>query len=49
MDAKPDLERIETISSRGVILCKIIRDDPAPLRTTFYTPDDAGLQVGKIV
>jgi len=39
----------ETIQKNGKVLCIIIRAFPAPEATTFYTPNDLNLQVGKIV
>jgi hypothetical protein len=40
---------VETIEHAGAVLCVIIRAAPPPTKTTFYTPDHANLQVGKIV
>ena len=41
---------IETITaSDGVVLAYIARGGPAPERTTFYTPDSANIQVGRVV
>jgi hypothetical protein len=42
-------ETSESILHEGKILCVIVRADPAPEKTTFYTPNDFTLQVGKIV
>jgi hypothetical protein len=39
----------ETISHRGRIMCMIVRTEPVPEHTTFYTPNQFNLQVGKIV
>jgi len=40
---------VETIKHDGNVLCIIIRARPLPAATTFYTPDEFNLQVGKIV
>jgi hypothetical protein len=45
----PSACRSETIAHGGKTLCIIVRAEPAPGKTTFYTPDDFDLQVGKIV
>jgi hypothetical protein len=40
---------IETIAHNGVTLAYLLRCDPPPERTTFWTPDSATLQVGHVV
>ena len=40
---------IETIMHNGVTLCIVVRAKPLPEATTFYTPSEFNLQVGKIV
>jgi hypothetical protein len=40
---------IETIASGGVTLAYIARGGPPPSETTFFTPDDCPLQVGRVV
>jgi hypothetical protein len=40
---------VETITHDGAVLCTIIRAEPLPEVTTFYTPNEFNLQVGKIV
>lgn len=42
-------EDTETITHAGQVLCIIVRANPLPKTTTFYTPDAFNLQVGKIV
>ena len=42
-------DSVETIAHLGKTLCIIIRARPVPNATTFYTPNDFNLQVGKIV
>jgi quercetin dioxygenase-like cupin family protein len=42
-------ERTETIAHNGVTLCIIVRANPEPTATTFYTPNDFNLQCGNIV
>lgn len=49
MRARAHPERVETISHEGRTLCLIVRAEPAPEETVFYTPADFNLQVGKIV
>lgn len=52
MEAKrshPPASPSETITHGGKTLCIIVRARPIPQETTFYTPDDFDLQVGKIV
>jgi quercetin dioxygenase-like cupin family protein len=39
----------EVISHQGQMLCVIVRGNPLPDKTTFYTADEVNLQVGKIV
>jgi quercetin dioxygenase-like cupin family protein len=39
----------EAILDGSKLLCLIIRAEPTPGRTTFYTSPDSNLQVGKIV
>jgi hypothetical protein len=46
---EPYLDQTEMISRRGKVMCMIVRAEPMPGRTTFYTPDDFNLQVGKVV
>jgi len=41
--------RSETITHAGRLICLIVRAQAAPRETTFYTPDDFELQVGRIV
>jgi hypothetical protein len=41
--------RSETITHAGRTVCIIVRTQAAPRETTFYTPDDFELQVGRIV
>jgi quercetin dioxygenase-like cupin family protein len=41
--------RTEAISHRGKVVCMIVRAEPVPDETTFYTPHHCNLQVGKIV
>jgi hypothetical protein len=45
----PSVPRSETIAHAGETVCIIVRARAAPRETTFYTPDDLELQVGKIV
>jgi hypothetical protein len=40
--------RIETIGRSGKVICMIVRGEPAPTKTEFYTPNDFTLQVGHI-
>jgi quercetin dioxygenase-like cupin family protein len=40
---------IETISSDGVVLAYLARAGGPPTRTTFLTPDECNLQVGRVV
>jgi hypothetical protein len=40
---------IEPISHNGVVLAYLLRYGELPERTTFWTPDDAKLQVGHVV
>ena len=42
-------DRTEVISRQGKTLCMIIRAESSVNATTFYTPSDFNLQVGKIV
>src|ERR1700731_192883 len=42
-------DQTETIAYEGRTLCIIVRAEPAPHSTKFYTPTDFNLQVGKIV
>ena len=39
----------ETILHQGKVVCMIVRAEPTPSETTFYTPDHLNIQVGKIV
>jgi len=41
--------RFETVTQAGRPICIIVRAHAAPRETTFYTPNDFELQVGKIV
>ncbi len=41
--------RTEAVSHRGRVVCMIVRAEPAPDETTFYTPYHFNVQVGKIV
>lgn len=45
----PAPERVETVTHRGSVVCVLIRSEPVPENTRFYTPSDLPLQVGKIV
>jgi quercetin dioxygenase-like cupin family protein len=40
---------METITHAGKIVCIIVRGEPGPGNSRFYTPGDLELQVGKIV
>jgi quercetin dioxygenase-like cupin family protein len=40
---------IEAISSDGLVLAYIARGGPPPERTTFLTPNECNLQVGRVV
>jgi hypothetical protein len=40
--------RIETIAHAGKVICLIVRGEPAPKKTEFYTPNEFTLQVGHI-
>lgn len=40
---------VETITHKGEALCILVRAAPLPTATTFYTPNEFNLQVGKIV
>ena len=40
---------IETIASNGAVLAYIARASGPPSRTTFLTPDECNLQVGRVV
>lgn len=40
---------VEVIQHDGKMICMIIRAEPVPGSTVFYTPDDLNLQIGKIV
>jgi hypothetical protein len=40
---------IETIASNGVVLAYIARASGPPSSTTFLTPDECNLQVGRVV
>jgi quercetin dioxygenase-like cupin family protein len=42
-------DQTETIAYEGRTLCIIVRAEPAPDSTKFYTPTNFNLQVGKIV
>ena len=42
-------QTVEVIRHEGKMICMIIRAEPVPDSTVFYTPDDLHLQVGKIV
>jgi len=49
-DEKPSADpTVETVACGGKTLCIIIRARPLPKATTFYTPNEFNLQVGKIV
>jgi hypothetical protein len=39
----------ETISNKGQIACIIVRAQAVPEQTTFYTPAQLDLQVGKVI
>jgi quercetin dioxygenase-like cupin family protein len=45
----PYVRPSETIMHAGKTVCIIVRAEPVPKDTTFYTPHDFDLQVGKIV
>jgi len=47
--AFPAVDGTETIAFDGCTLCIIVRAAPLPEVTTFYTPNEFNLQVGKIV
>jgi len=54
VDAKPSSAattggRVETVSHKGEVLCILVRANPAPAQTEFYTPNDYNLQLGNIV
>jgi quercetin dioxygenase-like cupin family protein len=50
MSASPPLNRhSETITHAGKIVCVLVRAEPVPEGTTFYTPNELELQVGRIV
>lgn len=40
---------LEVIRHEGKMICMIIRAEPMPESTVFYTPDDLHVQFGKIV
>ena len=40
---------VETITHNGATLCIMICAKPLPKATTFYTPNEFNLQVGKVV
>jgi mannose-6-phosphate isomerase-like protein (cupin superfamily) len=40
---------VETITCDGTVLAHIVRSGPLPSKTSFLTPDDCNLQVGRIV
>jgi mannose-6-phosphate isomerase-like protein (cupin superfamily) len=40
---------VETIASDGTVLAYLVRNGPPPSRTSFLTPDECNLQVGRIV
>ena len=40
---------IETIAKDDAVLAYLVRNAPSPERTTFLTPDDCNLQVGRVV
>jgi hypothetical protein len=42
-------QRVETVSHDGVVLCILVRANPVPDKSEFYTPNDYNLQVGNIV
>ncbi len=42
-------ERVETVTHQGKIICMLIRSEPLPETTTFYTSSELPLQVGNIV
>lgn len=42
-------QAVEEIQHEGRLLCMLIRAEPVPVSTTFYTPEDHHLQFGKIV
>ena len=44
-----DGNNAETILHEGKTLCIIVRANPLPAATTFYTPNEFNLQLGKIV
>src|SRR4051812_42384448 len=43
------LPQLETVSHKGKVLCLIVRNNPSPDKTTFFTGGECNLQVGKIV
>ncbi len=43
------MAQVETISCDGALLCMLIRQRPDPAGTTFYTPSDFNLQVGRVI
>jgi quercetin dioxygenase-like cupin family protein len=47
--AESVLSRVETITHNGKALCMLIHSEPCPSTTTFYTPKEFNLQVGKVV
>jgi hypothetical protein len=40
--------RTETITHEGQVICLIVRGQPAPKATEFYTPNEFSLQLGHI-
>jgi mannose-6-phosphate isomerase-like protein (cupin superfamily) len=40
---------VEAIAYDGAVLAYLVRGGPPPGRTTFLTPDDCNLQVGRVV
>jgi uncharacterized protein with PhoU and TrkA domain len=40
---------IETIAQNGAVLAYLVRGGPSPERTTFLTPHECNLQVGRVV
>ena len=40
---------VERITKDGVLLAVIVRANPSPTKTAFYSPEDAPLQFGNVV
>lgn len=49
VEQRPVVPHVERIGYGNEVLCLIIRREPHPEKTTFFTSAEANLQVGKIV